>query len=123
MKKTFTLIEMVIVVMIISILSGLGLPLYLKARRNTYDKEARAMLKVIRSAEKMKEIETSEYIACSDSANCKYALLLDIPGNSVWDFSVNLNSGLCVKAIGNHGTSDWHFDLDMEEPEPGDSCN
>jgi prepilin-type N-terminal cleavage/methylation domain-containing protein len=123
MKRGFTLIEMVVVVMIIGILSGIGLPLYLKARRNTFDKDAKATLKIIKAAEKMKEFETSRYVACSNTSVCRQALRLDLPRESVWDFSVILTDDFCAKAVGNKGTSNWHIDLDMEEPAPGDVCN
>lgn len=123
MKKTFTLIEMVVVIMIVGILGGISLPLYLKARRNTYDKEAKATLKIIKAAEMMKEIETSQYVACGDTAACRQALYLDLPKASTWDFSVTVDNGFCVQAVGDKGTSNWYISSDMEEPAAGDNCN
>lgn len=122
MRKTFTLIEILVVIMIMGILSTIALPLYLKARRNTYDKEAWATLKIIKSAEKMRQIETTQYIVCNGNADCGQKLNLDLPASSGWDYSVTTGGGFCAKAIGNQGNSNWHIDMNAEEPASGENC-
>jgi len=123
MKKAFILIEILVVILIMGILSTIALPIYIKARQNTYDKEAWATLKIIKSAEKMRQIETTQYVTCSGNTDCGQKLNLDIPVNSGWDYSVTIGTGFCAKAIGDRGTGNWHIDMNSEEAEPGESCN
>jgi prepilin-type N-terminal cleavage/methylation domain-containing protein len=122
MKRAFILIEILVVILIMGILSTIALPLYFKARQNTYDKEAWATLKIIKSAEKMRQIETTQYIACNGNTDCGQKLNLDLPVTSGWDYSVTVSGGFCAKAIGNRGTGNWHIDMDSEEAESGESC-
>lgn len=57
MKKGFTLIELIIVVMIIVILAGIALPQFSKTKEHAIGKEAIANLKLIAAAEKIYRME------------------------------------------------------------------
>lgn len=57
----FTLIELIAVVIIIAILSSIAYPNYLRAREKAIDKEAQAILVLIRAAERTYYMETGVY--------------------------------------------------------------
>lgn len=56
-KHSFTLIEILVVIIIIGILAGLGLPIYQITKERTLDKEAKANLQTIQEAEATYKME------------------------------------------------------------------
>ena len=124
MKKGFTLIEILIIIIIISIVTGIGLPMYMKAAQQNRDKKAIAMLKLIQGGQKIHEFETANYVSCSDAQDCNDQLNIDLPVfKSPWDYSVVLvgNSDFCAAATGTMGTQPgWYINVTMETP--GDAC-
>jgi prepilin-type N-terminal cleavage/methylation domain-containing protein len=83
MKKGFTLLELLIVVIIIGILAGLGIPQYMKAVERGRTAEAKAVLSQIRTAEEAYRAKYNTYTA--DLA------VLDIEANMNTDGSCNAN--------------------------------
>gem|GEM_PF-296414 len=79
-KKSFTLIELIIVVVIIGILASMGLPGFNKTKERALDREARANLELIIAAEKIYRMENGRYWPIPPSAV--------IAGNS----TANINS-------------------------------
>ncbi len=68
-KKSFTLIEILIVIVMIGILSGIALPLYNTTKEKMLDKEAKANLLLIQVAEKIRIMETGSYYPSSGSVS------------------------------------------------------
>lgn len=99
-KKTaaFTLIELIIIVVIITILASIALPNYTKAKEKGLGKEALANLKLIASAEKIYKVEQGAYTVCSCAtpsncedvaSGCNPLLKLDLnPEN--WAYAVSV---------------------------------
>lgn len=87
MKGSFTLIELVIVIVILGILASLGVPIYTKAIEKAKCQEAVAMLKIIQSAEKVRKLETGSFVNCADTADCNTALNLALSGDN-WAYNV-----------------------------------
>ena len=63
-RKGITLVELIVVVVIIGVLATLAMPQYLNARRRTEDRQAEAMLRMIREAEKIIRLEEGLYVSC-----------------------------------------------------------
>lgn len=93
-KKSFTLIEILIVIIIIGILAGLALPGFNVTKERTLDKEAKASLLLIQAAEKIYKMEQGAWyppgattIVISDiNANLKVSL----PANQVnWTYGLD----------------------------------
>jgi len=63
MKKGFTLMELLIVIIIIGILAGLGIPQYMKAVERGRTAEAKAILGQIRTAEEAYRAKNGTYTA------------------------------------------------------------
>lgn len=72
--RAFTLLELIIIVVIILILTGISLPNFYKAKERALQKEAIANLKLIGSAEKIYKMESNDNIyvdcACSNATEC-----------------------------------------------------
>ncbi len=95
MRKGFTLVELIIVVVIIGILATFAMPQFAKTKERTLDKEAQANLKLIQAAEKIYRMEndlgtyypggaaTNDITAINDN------LKLSLPAsNTNWTYAV-----------------------------------
>lgn len=68
----FTLVELIIAVVVITIIAGISIPIYNKSKERLLGKEAITNLKLIVVAEKIYRMKNASYISCncSNSANC-----------------------------------------------------
>lgn len=95
MKESFTLIELLIVIVIVALLSSLGLPVYMGTIEKSYNKEARSMIRMILEAEKMEKLKRDKFVACSDTSSCSSELNLSLPYDR-WQYSVKLNPNTII---------------------------
>lgn len=117
-KKSYTLVELIVVVIILVILGSIALPLYRRAVIKTRDKDAQAMLKLIHKAENIYHTEFNSYISCTDTEDCNTKLKLYLP-TDYWTYSVP-NAGktdFCAQA--KSSTGNWSIREDEEEPIEG----
>ncbi|MBU0547290.1 MAG: type II secretion system GspH family protein [Candidatus Omnitrophica bacterium] len=96
-KKSFTLIELLIVVVIIGILAALALPGFGTSKERVLDREAKANLALIQAAEKIYRMESSFYYPSSGStsviADINTNLRVNLPtGASSWTYAVDGDS-------------------------------
>ena len=123
----FTLIELLVVLIIAGILVGLAIPNYTKTREKAMDKEARAILSLIRSAEKMYNMKQAKYYPNSSStpaypasANLTQlnpALQLDLSSGS-WDYTIDGNAAgddFTARATRSGGARQWQITKDSAE--------
>lgn len=107
MKKAFTLIEVLIVLVILGILSTIAVAHYGGYRENAYDRDAQANLKLIAAGERIAKMESSDgaYIICT-SANLNDNLNLNIPDSGAWVYTVPAAdaSSFCAQATRSSGT-------------------
>lgn len=126
MKKrhySFTLMEVIIVVIIIAILVGMGVPFYMKAAERTKTKDAIAQLKLIQEAEEMRYLELNQYVPCTDNADCNQKLFLDLrTTNPDWNYAVtSTDTSANFNATAQRTGGSWsscQFDVD-ETGDPG----
>jgi len=90
MRKTFSLTELIIVIVVVAILTAFLIPGFRQGRENALNREARAMLKLVQAAEKMYRLEIGWYVPCADTAACNTQLNLDLTDNvpNEWDYNV-----------------------------------
>jgi prepilin-type N-terminal cleavage/methylation domain-containing protein len=98
MKKGFTLIELIIVVIVIGILATLAVPQYLKAVERTKGAKARHALGLIGQAEKMYRAEHDAYISIAAAADLTtnltpYVEMADIVADTDWAYTLVAAAG------------------------------
>ncbi|MFO8053234.1 MAG: type II secretion system protein [Candidatus Omnitrophota bacterium] len=126
--SSFTLLELIIVVLIVGILVSFAMPGFFGAQQKTIDREARTNLKLIQTAEKTHELEEGQYEACTtgvaanSNIHCNNVLGLDLPPSTAnggnWTYVVRLTgggTGFTVTATGTKGTQNWTIDEDADE--------
>ncbi|MEK6714548.1 MAG: prepilin-type N-terminal cleavage/methylation domain-containing protein [Candidatus Omnitrophota bacterium] len=110
--KSFNLIELMIVVIVIGILSAIAIPKFQQAIEEAKFKEAQAVLKAIRNAEKVFKAERGVYVGVnideSDVNKRNWWTMLniqevaDVPNE--WSYGVNVrNPGGCNAPPGDWG--------------------
>lgn len=73
-QRSFTLIELILVFIILSILIGLGATNYLKARKKIISREGLANIRMLAAAQMIHKKEQGGYLACTcTAANCNSA--------------------------------------------------
>lgn len=95
MKKGFTLIELIVVVIIISILATLAIPQYIAATERAKSAKARHAIGLISQAEKLYRAGTDTYINIITKADLTvspglsdYVELTDITKDNDWSYTV-----------------------------------
>ncbi len=92
MRKGFSIVELIIVVVIVGILSTFAVPQFAVTKERTLDNEAIALLGLIRAAERAYRMEESTYYPSvgSDSAiaTINSNLRLSLPATSSWTYIV-----------------------------------
>ncbi|MCD6228849.1 MAG: hypothetical protein J7K17_05180 [Candidatus Omnitrophica bacterium] len=121
-KEGITLIEILVVVIIAIILATLATPLYRKTVERAKEREAEAMLRLIKEAEKIYRLEYNTYISCSSTADCNSILNLDLPSQN-WNYSVPsaTSTEFCAQADSTEGLPSWRIRYDEDNPVKG-SC-
>ena len=143
MKKSFTLLELVIVIVIIGILATLGFSQYYPLRERALDKEAEANLKLILAAERIWRMEDNSndyYVSAGADAqahilaiNHDLKLCLSAADNRNWNYSAVADNTAdpktcCIQATrnGSDGRS-WHIHSSttaIPDPQPeSDVCS
>jgi len=90
MKKGFTLVELIVVVIVIGILASVGIPQYRKALERARGAEAYAGLSHIQEAEKIYYAINEHYLTTADASISQEelrALDISLPQTG-WDFTI-----------------------------------
>lgn len=127
-RRAFSMIEILIVVIIVGILSSLAIYNFGPAKEKTADKEASSCLKLLQAAEKTYYLENgSAYYPSSGSItdisliNQNLHVSLRTDTTRLWDYTVKSNG--CTQATRNGGDSrNWYLAITDTEGEP-DSGN
>jgi type II secretory pathway pseudopilin PulG len=91
-EKSFTVLEMIVVVIIMGILAGVVLN-FTPLKENVLDKEAQANLKLIRAAERIYRMEMDGYVGCANTLVVNNNLKLCIPTSRPnWNYKVEVVS-------------------------------
>jgi len=89
-NKSFTLTELLIVVVIIGVLAALALPGFGVTKERVLDREAKATLSLLQAAEKIYRMEEGGYYSSTDIGNINTNLRLNIPASGLsWGYGVD----------------------------------
>lgn len=94
-RKSFTLLELLLVVAIIGIVSAFAIPGYLGVRQRAEGRQASTQVRLIHTAEKIVNLENYLYVACSGFAACNTNLNIDLP-NDGWTYNAVCTGGCDV---------------------------
>lgn len=100
-EHSFTLIEVLVVIVIIGILVALALSSFGGTRERALDKEAKANLRLIQAAEKIYRLEMAYYFP---------------PGTSTSDVSA-INANLKLRLPAPPKTISWNYNVDASSEE------
>lgn len=92
MNKSFTILELILVVVISGVLIAMGVVSYQKTVRNTLIKEARSTIELITAAEKIYRSKRESLVTCSGDVDCKAALNIEL-GLTDWSFNISHQGG------------------------------
>ncbi len=128
-QKSFTLLELIIVVIILAILVSISLPLFSKTKEKAVDKEAQASVRLIMAAEKIYRMEVGAYYGTSlgnQDVNNNLRLSLPYRNNRNWNYRTTAGGGsdCCAEARRYSGpdTRPWRIRTDEDEPVEGGTC-
>ena len=113
MKKAFTMMELIIVIIIISIIFGMAMPGFNKMKEDNKDKKATSNLRLMQAAERFYYVENSTYypsagtqtVIATINTNLKLSLSTT---DTDWNYLVKSTG--CVQATRNGDDSRiWYF--------------
>ncbi len=88
MKRGFSLVELIAVIMILGLLAAMAIPGFVKTVEETKNREAIAVLSMIRSAQRVYYIEYENYVTALNSDEINNSLQLAIESKD-WDFQTS----------------------------------
>ena len=114
MKRAFSLLELLTVVIVISILASWGVPNYITSKEKGADKEAIFNLQIMQSAEKSYKLDAGTYYNGTDTATINQNLRLSLPTGSTRNWNYTAYSTGCVQAKRN-GNDNRYWNLTMTD--------
>ena len=98
MRKGFTIVELLIVIIVVGVLAAFAVPQYIATQKKVLQKEALSNLKLIAAAEKIYKMEMGSYVACASASVCNSTLKLSLvtAANATWSYYVTLSAPNCT---------------------------
>lgn len=123
-KKAFTLVEILVVIVIIGTLAALAWPSFITTKEKTLDREAKATLALMRAADRIYRMEIGYYYPYSGSVNTVSTintdLRLSLPdiASPNWSYSLSSPTGIGSAARTAGAARTWTLDSAAASEEP-----
>jgi len=129
-KQGFTLVELIVAAVVIGIIAGFSMAGFYGARQRALTNEARAILKLIQSAQKVHYLEVNSYVECTNTSwtsdqetcinnNLHLAIPPGGPSDDVdWDYET-LSSNGCAHCRNRANNARMHICIDDEDTSSG----
>lgn len=118
MERSYTLTELLVVIVIIGVLAILAIPIITGPKEQAMDNEAKVNLKLIQAAEKIYHMEYLQYWAAPDNNLLNDNLKLSLPAttnaNRNWDYKTNSDGNVTATRVS--GTKAWDLNITNYEP-------
>lgn len=118
MRRSYTLVELMIAIVIIGVFATLAIPIITGPREQAIDNEAKVNLRLIQVAEKNYHMSYDQYLAAGDNDGLNQNLSLFLPGNANnnrnWDYSANSDGN--ASAVRYSGTRTWNLSISQSVP-------
>jgi len=125
-KRSVTLMEMLIVIIIIGTLAAIGVPNYTRTREESLDREAQANLRLIIAAQNIHRMEFTTYVAAGTIAAINTGLRLALPAAVYWDYRTTVTgpggSNTCAEATRVSDNRHWRMRHTEADPVDGSMC-
>ncbi|MGA2774965.1 MAG: hypothetical protein ABSE81_02750 [Candidatus Omnitrophota bacterium] len=129
MKKAFTLLELLLIVIIIGMLATFAIPQFVKIGEKALDNEAQGYLMTMLAGEKIFKSETDAFYPSTVHVDLNNNLDISLPpAGGKWNYSAKVYpaSGtspgtVCVQAERNSNTTRYWsmYDTDLDGPQTG----
>ena len=128
-KAGFSLLELVVVIIILSVFATLAIRHYAAARENALDKEAISNLKLLNAAQKSYFLDIGTYFPSAGSTsnigaiNSAFKLLIPASANRYWNYQV-WSTGCCQATRNGADNRSWHMSINDADgiPDAGAGC-
>jgi len=121
----FTLVELMVVVIIISILTAIAVPTYTNTREKAIDKEAISALKLVRAANKQYFAKYDHYFPLQGTitslSSINNNLSLDL-NNASWSYNITGHGGTTFTANAGRSNRTWSVTQNLANPKCSGTC-
>jgi prepilin-type N-terminal cleavage/methylation domain-containing protein len=126
MKKGFTIMELLVIMVIISVLATLAMPAYMRSMEMTFDNQAKSDLKLLSNAQKSYYVDMNAYYVPSNSTqpginrelNNVLGLALSGGTDRKWNFTTDV-SGCCEATRTAADSRSWYMAVNDTEASSG----
>jgi prepilin-type N-terminal cleavage/methylation domain-containing protein len=122
-RKAFTLLELLTVIIIISILAAWGLPNYTTSKEKASDKEAVSNLKIMQSAQMAYKLDAGTYYSNASAAYINQNLRVSVPTGTNRNWNYTAYSSGCVQAQRNGNDNRyWNLTINITNNDPSSAA-
>lgn len=128
-EKSFTMMELCVVLVIVGVLATIAVTQYGAAREQAFDREARANLLLIQTAERVYALDNGgAFYDDDDEIDMNNELGLSLTTtNMIWDYSMEVDNvavppEFCIQATRVAGGRTWRIRNTEEDPVEGGVC-
>ncbi len=103
-NRSFTLVELILVIAVILILAAIAIPNFYKTKQRAIEKEGIVNIKLIAAAERIYRMEYNTYRDCADASECNDRLKLMLNATN-WAYGADSSGNISATSQASTGMS------------------